>query len=127
MERHHLRAVAIDAEWMEVGVSDTRPVAKFDAELEAALGATDEIVLIDSQCAVEQPDRRNCRLADADGADIRRLDQADRPEAALKLARQDRGGHPTGGAAPDDRDAVNALSGHRALAPSRRWYCSRKR
>ena len=68
------------AEGMKVAMAQARPVAKLDAELERTLRMAQEIVFIEPECAVEEPNRRYGRLTDPDGADIGRFDDADLPK-----------------------------------------------
>ena len=60
-----------NAEGMHVALADARPVAEFDAQLVTSLRGAQEIVFVDAQHLVEDPDRRNGRFADAHGADLR--------------------------------------------------------
>src|SRR5882672_907992 len=71
VDRELVRTDAVRTEGMEVNVAQPRPVAKLDAELERRLGSANEIVFVEPEHAVEEPDRRDGRLADTDGADLR--------------------------------------------------------
>ena len=97
-----------NSEGMHVALADARPVAEFDAQLVAALRGAQEIVFVDAQHLVEDPDRRNRRFADTHGADLGRFDQRD-GAGALEALRERCGGHPPGGAAPDDGNAGDAV------------------
>ena len=63
---------------MEIAVAQPAPVDEFDAELERALGFANEFALVEAERLVEGADRRDRRLADADGADFLGFDQGDR-------------------------------------------------
>ncbi len=62
---------------MDVAVADARPVDEFDAELERGLGLRHELALVDADALVEEADVRQRGLADADDADLARLDELD--------------------------------------------------
>src|SRR5262249_43357739 len=110
MQRHLLGIQAVNAERMEIGTPDTRPVPELDAELERAPRGAQEVVFVETECLIELPDRGNRRFTDADGADLRRLDDIDTHELRLQTTRENRGGHPASGAAPDDGDAADRLA-----------------
>src|SRR5579875_3424472 len=94
---------------MDVAVADLAPVVELDAELERAIGFSDEFRLIDFQQAVEGREVRNGGLADADRANLLRFYQDDIDRATEGLG--DRGGtHPSRGSTADDGDRL-----HRAL------------
>ena len=107
------------AKGVHVAVPGTQPAIEFDAELDAALRFAQEIILVDAQPGVEQPDLRDGRLADTDGADVIRFDQRHPPVAGARFeeARQRCRRHPAGGAAADDDDIADGATGHGRTLP----------
>ncbi len=84
------------------------PVGKTDPQLEGPVAAPQELVLVDRHVAQPFAHQRDRRLAHADGADLRRLDDRDLNRRAF-CATAELGGeigrrHPTGRAAADNRD-----------------------
>ena len=57
-------------EIVEVVVAEATPVDELDAELEGGIRLANELVLVDAEQLVEEDDRRNRGLADADSADF---------------------------------------------------------
>jgi hypothetical protein len=94
--------VAVEPEGVEVACALAAPVDELDTGLERPFGHAKELVLVDVEHPVEVDDRRDRRLADADGADGIGLDQGDPPPAVVEEAREGGRGHPSGGAAADD-------------------------
>src|SRR5882672_2582942 len=78
---------AVPAKGMQVGVSEPPPIAKLDAQLERRLGLADELILVDPEQLVESANWRNGRFADANRADLGRLDQRDTGVAEAQDAR----------------------------------------
>ncbi len=66
----HLGVEAVDAERVEIGLTQPAPVAELDAQLVGRLGLAHELGLIQAQHGVEQSDRRDRGLADADHPDV---------------------------------------------------------
>src|SRR5690348_7650464 len=62
---------------MDVGIADPAPVTKLDPELEGRLGTRHEFALIDPEPLIETANVRDGGFADADRADLERLDDAD--------------------------------------------------
>ncbi len=100
--------LADDAEAVDVAVALLPPVDELDAQLEGRLGPLHELGFVEREQLVELLDRRDRRLADADGADRFAFDQLDFVEALEQLAEQ-RGGHPTRRAAADDENLAHGL------------------
>ncbi len=96
-------ALARDAEGMNVVVADLAPVFELDGQLEGALHPGQEIRLVDLQQAMQRPERRYGRLADADRADGIGFHEHD-----VQVGSDEPGdggcGGPAGGTATDDDD-----------------------
>src|SRR5258708_15446486 len=91
-------------ERMDVSVSRPIPVAELDPEFERGACGAHELGLIQVQEIVEDLDMRQRRLADADNADLVRLDEGDAIVGSGQPPRHHGGGHPAGRPAPDDDD-----------------------
>ena len=113
MEAHFVHVRAEQTERVHVGVAAPAPVDELDPELERCVGGGKELVLVNSEQPVELDDRRDRRLADADRADVARLDQRDSDLLCGEHSAQRSRAHPAGGAATADDDAADgALRGH---------------
>ena len=75
----------------------------------SAASMADEIAFIDAEESQQIDDGWNRRFAHADRTDLGGFDDGDGGAGARQHARQHAGGHPSGGAAPDDRDAGDSL------------------
>ena len=105
VEGQRIELLADFAETVDIAVADATPVDEFDAQLEAALGGADELVLVDLERRVEVLDVRDRGFAHTDDADLVGLDQFDSVAWPQQFG-QRRGGHPAGGAATDDDDVA---------------------
>ncbi len=113
VERCQPEAAPDRAECVHVAMAWAQPVDEFDAKLERAPGRSKELVLVQAEPAVEQPDLWNARFAHADRADFIGLDEADFRLGTQK-SRKRGGRHPAGGPATDDKDGLRACLNHAA-------------
>src|SRR5438309_7436922 len=112
VERDGVELGAIGAEGVEIAVALLAPADELDAELERALRLRDELPFVEAQRMVEQADRRDGRLADADDADLVRFHYLD-PAPAPQGVGERGGGHPAGRSAAEDDDLADVAAGHR--------------
>jgi hypothetical protein len=121
-----------DAETVDVAVARATPLDELDAQLERALGAAQELVLIQFQRLVEHADVRDGGFADTDDADLIAFDQTDLVLVA-EQGGKGRRGHPAGGAAADHDHAPGGWDCHQGtplacgmLAPlaASMWKCT---
>src|SRR5256885_11297024 len=96
---------------MDIGFAGGPPVDELDAELEARLALVDHLERVDARQREIIAKMRDGRFAETDGADLFGLDEPDFDLA--EPFREDRGGHPAGGAAADDRNLADRLVGAR--------------
>lgn len=117
---------------MDVAVARATPLDELDAQLERALGAAQELVLIQFQRLVEHADVRDGGFADTDDADLIAFDQTDLVLVA-EQGGKGRRGHPAGGAAADHDHAPGGWDCHQGtplacgmLAPlaASMWKCT---
>ena len=70
------------AKGVHVAVAVLAPVFELDAELDTAVGCFEKISLIEAQGVVEIDDGGDCGLADANNANVVRLNESDRNDLA---------------------------------------------
>src|SRR3546814_357566 len=104
---------AVAPEGVEIAIPRLAPADEIEPELEGRAGAADEVVLVDPEQLVEVEQRRNRRLADADGADRRRFDYGNAHVLIGERAPDRRRRHPAGGAAAHDHDVPYRPPAHR--------------
>ena len=112
VERGRTGIVPDHAEPVHVTVTDARPVAELDAELEGALRGADELGFVQSQCLrIERADVRHRGFADTDDADLVGLHQ---PHFArpVQMPDQRRRGHPAGRTAAHHHDLTDRIPVH---------------
>src|SRR5206468_11985645 len=85
------------------------PVDELDAELERGVRLADELVFVDSELLVEELDRGNGGLANADGPDLLGLHERDPVTRGSGAFCKRGGGHPPGGSPANDHDVANGL------------------
>src|SRR3546814_4363953 len=106
----HTEAAPDLPEGVHIDVADPAPVAELDTELERPARFADELILVDADKGVEQADRRDRRLADADRADLLAFAQPDRQ--MVHRSRQRPGGQPARGPAAAHPSPPHAASTH---------------
>ena len=85
IEGHEVELRAVLAERMKISLADPAPVDELDSQLVGAARFAHECRLVDPEPVVEEPDRRDRRLADADGADLFGFDDRDGAGAAKRI------------------------------------------
>src|ERR1700730_15045459 len=90
-------------------MTGSRPVLKFDAELEGRLGLAHEFFFVESDDLIEPVDRGNRGFAHPDDPDIVGFDEHDATLARVNGLSQGGGGHPARRPAPDNHDLTYAL------------------
>jgi hypothetical protein len=96
------------AELVQIPVARVAPAAKLDPKLEGRVGSLHERALVEPDGPVEVLDRRDRRLAHADGPDGLAFDQRDFGSARQR-GRQHRRRHPARGTAADHQDRSHAV------------------
>ena len=99
---------------MDVAVAVVQPVAEFDAELEGAVGAADELGLVEAEPVDPIVELGDGRLADPNGSDLVGFDQGDRSDIPQE-GREDRRGQPPGRSAAGNDDVVRRALDHRRI------------
>src|SRR5436309_3324145 len=66
------------------------PAVEFDAELESAVGGAEKLDLVEPEAVDQIVNLRDCRLADADGADLIGFHQRDRRAVAEEAGERGR-------------------------------------
>ena len=115
------------AEAVDVAVPRLAPVDELDPQLEGGLGGADHLHLIEPGQRVIVADRRDRRLAHADGSDLVGFDQGDVISAAREQLRQQRGRHPARGPTAYDGNAPNGRVGHSSHPPVNPARCNPRR
>ena len=114
VERHQPQVLPDGTKRVDVAVALATPVHELDAQLEAGHGAAHEVVFVDAQRLVELLDGGDGGLAHADGGNLVGLNQVDVVAAVQHLGERRRG-HPPGGAAAHDNDALQSWLIHSRL------------
>src|SRR3546814_1188497 len=85
LERDQPHVASDIAERVHVAMLVAEPVFEFDPELEGAVRRAHEMILVDPECDEIEPQLRNRRFNDADGAD--RLRRPEEPTSELQSLR----------------------------------------
>ena len=78
VEANIVERAAETAERMDIAVADRAEIAEVDPELEGRMRGAHEVGFVETEPLHERADMRQGRFADADDADLGRLDQMDR-------------------------------------------------
>src|ERR1700692_4591774 len=111
MKRYYAALTSKHTETVNIRIAESTPVDELDAQLECALGLTDEIILVKLQGSIELPDGRYCGFANTDRADFVGFDQANVVIADQHLG-HGRCRHPAGSASADDHDVLYGSMSH---------------
>src|SRR5438045_5871932 len=103
VERHDAERAPDESEGVDVSLVGLAPAVEGDAELVRAARRGEELRLVDAERLVEQGDRGDGRLADADDADLVGFDQGHRHSGKAEASQRGRG-HPPRRAATDNDD-----------------------
>ena len=109
MKGHPFHVDAVLAEGVDVAVPDLAPVHKLDAELERALGRSNEVILVQPEQIVEQANLGDGRLPHPDRADLFGLDQVDVAVVGAQDLGEGRRRHPARSPPAHDDDLADPL------------------
>ena len=116
------------AEGMHVTMAQAVPIDEFDGQLERPLRCLQKRILVQPQRLIEQADLRNCRFADANGADLLGLHERD-GKSVFKEMCTSRRNHPPCRATAGNDNADWVRLHYEQLTPGlwvRRCYLSPK-
>src|SRR3954466_7374315 len=111
MKRQQGPITAQRAKAVYVGIAGPGPIDELNAQFEGALGAPNELVLIDPERLIELADLRNGSLTHANSTNFIRFDQTDGVVTNEDLG-HGRRGHPASGAAADDDNELHRVWVH---------------
>ena len=112
MELDALQVLPESSERVEVALPRLAPIHELDSELEGGLGGGDELILVEPEHRVECHQRRDCRFADSDRADLVGFNQDRLRISVVEVAGQSGSSHPSGGAAAHNDDLANRMFVH---------------